>query len=158
MSKLKVALVGCGKMGVQHLRAISNSRYSEIIAISDPRINLEKIREYIGKDVDFFTPQQSCSQEPAPDAVHVVTPPASHYEVGKMALEHGAHVFIEKPFMLETWQAEELVQIAQSRGLKLFAGHQLLAQAATQKAEKLVKNIGDVVHVESYFSFRKVRR
>ena len=60
--------------------------------------------------------------------------------------------------MLETRQAEELVQIAQSRGLKLFAGHQLLAQTATQKAEELVKNIGDVVHVESYFSFRKVRR
>jgi predicted dehydrogenase/nucleoside-diphosphate-sugar epimerase len=156
--KLEVSVIGCGKMGINHLKAIKNSILGEVVAVADPIIEPNRISEILGKPIPIFRDAEDLLKKVKPEVVHVVTPPDTHYEVGKMALENGAHVFIEKPFVPKATQAEELVRIAQSRGLKIFAGHQLLAHSATVKAEGLVRNIGEIVHVESYFSFRKVRK
>ncbi|MBM4340566.1 MAG: NAD-dependent epimerase/dehydratase family protein [Deltaproteobacteria bacterium] len=157
-NKLEVGIIGIGRMGVEHLKVIAGLGNARIKGIADPRANADEIGEVIGKEARIFLSAQELFQNTHPEAVHVVTPPGTHYEYGKMALENGAHVFIEKPFVLEGNQAEELVRIAKSRGLKLIAGHQLLAQHVTRKAEEYVKNIGEIVHAESYFSFRKVRK
>jgi predicted dehydrogenase/nucleoside-diphosphate-sugar epimerase len=156
--KLGVAIIGCGKMGLQHAKVIQESKKAELIAVADPSANVETLGEIIGKEVKIYTTTRELFEEIRPDVVHVVTPPDTHYEVGKIALENGAHVLIEKPFVLKKAHAEELVRVAQSRGLKLFAGHQLLAHNSTIQAEKYVKYIGDVIHLESYFAFRKVRK
>jgi len=155
---LKVGIIGSGRMGIQHLRAVRESKSGEIIAIADTRPNASEIKEIIGNEARIFISAQELFKNSRPDVVHVVTPPGTHYEYGKMALENGAHVFIEKPFVLEGKQAEELAKMAMDRGLKLCAGYQLLAHSATKKAEAYVSNIGEIIHVESYFAFRKVRK
>lgn len=157
-NKLKIAVIGLGKMGINHVKMIKLRRYAEIVALADLSIDRARVSTFFDEIPPLFTSIEALYSSVKPDVVHIVTPPSTHYDLGKIALENDAHVFIEKPFVLKTRQAEELVQIAKSRGLQLFAGHQLLAHGATQKAECYVGNIGDIIHMESYFAFRKVRK
>ena len=111
MSKLKVALVGCGKMGMQHLRAISSSRYSEIIAISDPRTNAEKIRGVVGKNVEFFSSASELFSKTDPDAVHVVTPPLHTMKSVKWHWNTG-HMFLSRNHLC--WKLGRLRSLCKS--------------------------------------------
>jgi nucleoside-diphosphate-sugar epimerase/predicted dehydrogenase len=73
-------------------------------------------------------------------------------------LRAGCHVYVEKPFTATTAEAEALLQLAESQGLLVCAGHQLLYERPARLAEKLSRALGRIVHLESYFSFRTVRR
>jgi len=158
MEIFNAGIIGCGKMGMQHMKVINASKRAKVIAIADPRLNSAEIRQIVGKSVETYDSAEHLFSKVRLDAVHIVTPPETHYALGKLALENGAHVYIEKPFASRTREAEELIQEAERRGLKLCAGHQLLACPATKDTERIVGNIGELVHVESYFAFRKVRK
>jgi nucleoside-diphosphate-sugar epimerase/predicted dehydrogenase len=93
-----------------------------------------------------------------PDVVHVVTPPATHAFLAKACLESGANAYVEKPFALTVGEAESVLEIADSRRLRVCAAHQVLFQDAGRAYRRHLPMIGDIVHVESFFSFRPVRR
>lgn len=155
---LNVALLGCGRMGMQHVKVLAGSNRARLVAIADPRAHAADASINIGQNVEIVGRAEDLFAKLKPDAVHIVTPPETHYALGKLALENDAHVYMEKPFALRASEADELMRMAERRGLKLCAGHQLLAGAATKSAELHVGNIGEIVHVESYFAFRKVRK
>lgn len=155
---LRVALLGCGQMGLHHLRVIATLPNAKLVGIADPRAKDELIRDVAGSSVTIAASAEALLDQVRPDIVHVVTPPETHYLLGRLAIEYGTHLYVEKPFTLERRHAEELVSAAQRKGLKICAGHQLLAHEATRRAEKALPDIGKLVHVESFFSFRKVRR
>src|SRR5260370_17738245 len=60
------------------------------------------------------------------DAVAVITPVWTHYELAKAALENGKHVFVEKPFASNSAQAEELIEIAARKNLTIMVYHTFL--------------------------------
>jgi predicted dehydrogenase/nucleoside-diphosphate-sugar epimerase len=93
-----------------------------------------------------------------PDVVHICTSPASHFALARTALEAGASVYIEKPFTETATQAEELLDLARTLDRKVCAGHQLLFERPTILAKPLVRKLGPIQHVESYFAFRQARR
>ena len=93
-----------------------------------------------------------------PDVVHVVTPPNTHAELARKALEHGAHLYVEKPFAQSVSDAKELLNLAERRDLLVCAAHQVRFQQSGQDLLDQIGQIGKVAHVESYFSFRPVRR
>ena len=74
------------------------------------------------------------------DAVAVVTPVWTHYELTKKALENGKHVFVEKPFTSSIEQAEELIDIAERRGLNIMVDHTFLFTGAVRKIQELLEN------------------
>jgi len=57
------------------------------------------------------------------EAISCVVPTSSHYEVGKEIISHGLHLFLEKPMTETVEQAEELVKLAEEKGVKLQIGH-----------------------------------
>jgi nucleoside-diphosphate-sugar epimerase/predicted dehydrogenase len=93
-----------------------------------------------------------------PNVVHIITPPETHAELTKLALMHDAHVYVEKPFALNVDEAREVLDLAESRGLKVCAAHQVLFQDAGRRYREYLRLLGQPVHVESYFSFKTVRR
>lgn len=93
-----------------------------------------------------------------PEVVHIVTPPATHAALARTALEAGCHVYVEKPFVEHGAEARALLDLAAARGRLVCAGHQLLHEDPSRVARDLRPAIGRLVHVESYFSFRTVRR
>src|SRR3954453_19804506 len=89
--------------------------------------------------------------DPSVDAVAIATPPATHYPLVKRALEAGKHVLVEKPLATCTAQAEELVALAERRGLTLMPGHTFLYSPAVNKVRELIDSgeLGEIYFITS---------
>src|SRR5437879_12661980 len=72
------------------------------------------------------------------DAVAIVTPVSTHYELAKKALENGKHVFVEKPFTATSAEAEELIELADRKNLQIMVDHTCLFYGAVLKSKELV--------------------
>jgi predicted dehydrogenase len=91
-----------------------------------------------------------------PDVVHSTTPPQGHFSLAKQCLEAGSHVYLEKPFTVTAPEAEELIRLAESRGRKITAGHNLQFTLEMLEMRRLVAQGflgGKAVHLESHFSY-----
>jgi predicted dehydrogenase len=77
-------------------------------------------------------------RSPDIDAVAVVTPVWTHFELAKAALENGKHVFVEKPFTSTSHQAEQLIELAARKNLKIMVDHTFLFCGAVKKVRELV--------------------
>jgi predicted dehydrogenase/nucleoside-diphosphate-sugar epimerase len=91
------------------------------------------------------------------DVVHICSPPKTHEILSDVALEAGCHIYVEKPFAESAAVAERLLRIAEEKRLGVCAGHQLLFEKPARLARELVPVVGDIAHIESYFSFRPMR-
>jgi predicted dehydrogenase/nucleoside-diphosphate-sugar epimerase len=97
-------------------------------------------------------------QEARPDVVHIVTPPSTHASIALQAIEAGCHVYVEKPFTVTADEARRVLEAAARRQLVVVAGHQVLFERPALETLRSIGDIGRLVHVESHFSFRMVRR
>ena len=81
----------------------------------------------------------------------ICTPVDTHYEIAKAALESGKHVLIEKPMTSSTRQAEELIDLANKKNLRIFIDHTFLFTGAIQKIKDLIRagEIGDIYYFDS---------
>lgn len=103
-----------------------------------------------------FTDVKEMLASARPDVVHITTPPQSHLPLGKMCFEAGASAYIEKPFTLNTPDAEELIDLANRKGVKLTAGHNGQFTHSMNKMRRLVSENylgGRVVHMESMYGY-----
>jgi len=155
---LRVALVGCGKMGLHHLAAIAKAPGAKVVGIADPLANAEELKGLIPADARLVADVTTLLAETKPDVVHVVTPPHTHVPIARQLIEAGVHVYIEKPFALSKAEAEAVLNFAAERGVYVCAGHQNLFEKPAILAREEMGTIGRVVHIESFFSFRQVRR
>lgn len=156
--KLRAAIVGCGKMGAHHARIVHASPYAELVAVCDANSGSVSRSFPAVPDIPLFSDAEDMLRKVTPDVVHVTTPLDTHASIARLALSHGANVYVEKPFCLYTEDAESIVALADCRGLKVCAGHQVLFEKAARRTIESLGVIGQIVHVESYFSFRTVRR
>jgi predicted dehydrogenase len=75
---------------------------------------------------------------PEVDAVAVITPVWTHFELTQKALENGKHVFVEKPFTSTVAQAEQLIELAEKKNLKIMVDHTFLYTGAVKKIRQLI--------------------
>lgn len=158
VEKLRVALLGGGKMAAQHAAAIRHCEAARLVAVVDPALAPIDLKERFGDGIEFFADAAQMLREARPDVVHVVTPPQTHASLAIACLEAGAHVYVEKPFAPTLADAERVMQVADARGLKVCAAHQVLFQDAGRNYGNRLPTIGRPMHVESFFSFKPVRR
>jgi len=118
----RVAVVGVGSMGKNHVRVFSEIPGVELAGIADANLELA---EKLGSSyyIPYFSDYNEMIERVRPDAVSIVVPTSLHYEVTKDILEQGCHVLVEKPIASNSEEAHELVNLAQSLGLKLMVGH-----------------------------------
>jgi len=85
------------------------------------------------------------------DAVAIVTPVWTHFELAKAALENGKHVFVEKPFTSTSAQAEQLIELAERKNLRIMVDHTFLFNGAVRKIKELVQNgtLGPLYYFDS---------
>lgn len=156
--RIRAAVFGCGRMGLHHIKAIGVCEGTELVAVADPHVDIEAVRTALPAGVKLYQDPVALLEEQKPDVVHVVTPPDTHVAMARLALAHGAHVYVEKPFALTAEEAREVVEFARARGLTVCAGHQVLFQHAGRNYRRYVPVLREIVHIESYFSFKTVRR
>lgn len=156
--KLKVAVIGCGRMGLHHVKAIQVVGVADLVAVTDPYADETVVRQSLPDSVRFFREAITMLTEAKPDIVHIVTPPDTHVDMARLVLEHGAHVYVEKPFTLTGDSAQMLLEFARTKGLQVCAGHQVLFQHSGQHYREYLPILREIVQVDSYFSFKTVRR
>jgi predicted dehydrogenase/nucleoside-diphosphate-sugar epimerase len=155
---LRVGLVGCGKMGLHHLKAISRASRATVVGIADPLADPEALQGLVPPDVRIVPDVGALLAEARPDVVHVVTPPQTHAAIAGALIEAGVHVYVEKPFATSKVEAQGLLSLAAEHGVQVCAGHQNLFERPAILAREQIGTLGRVVHIESFFSFRQVRR
>lgn len=153
---IKVGIIGCGKVADQHAAQIQRIPAAEIVGVCDQEPLMAQQMSERFRIRKYFRNVQEMLGTVKPDVVHITTPPQSHFELGKSCLEAGCSVYIEKPFTLNTREAEELIQLANHRGLKLTAGHNAQFTHAMVRMRELVRKGylgGKPVHMESIYCY-----
>lgn len=151
MRRISVAVVGCGQVADAHLLQLRRIANADIVAVCDQHLELAHqaaVRFGVPCTFDDLAMMLATVR---PDVVHVTTPPHSHHAIVLQCLQAGVDVYVEKPFTLDVVEARHLVDIAESRGLKICLGHDQLFDPAWQTCRRMVERgeLGEIVHVES---------
>jgi predicted dehydrogenase len=111
---------------------------SEVRAIAEinPAAQARARKTYPGLTVTSSAMEVISS--PRIDAIAIVSPVWTHYELTKAALENGKHVFVEKPFTSTGAQGEELIELAQKKKLKIMVDHTFLFTGAVKRIGQLI--------------------
>lgn len=153
---LRVAIVGCGKIADAHASQIERIRGCEIAGVCDREPLMAQQLFERAPVRRHYSDVEEMLRDARPDVVHITTPPASHFELARFCLEQGCHVYVEKPFTLDARQAEELIALADAKGLKLTAGHDRQFSHAARRMRALIAEGylgGPPVHMESYYCY-----
>lgn len=153
---LKVAIVGCGKIADAHASQIQRIPGCEIVGVCDREpLMAEQLYERFPVK-GCFTDLSELMTRAQPDVVHITTPPESHFEIARFCLEHGRHVYVEKPFTLNAEEADQLVSLATEKKLKLTVGHNNQFSHVARRLRELVDAGylgGTPIHMESYYGY-----
>jgi len=117
---LKIAVFGTGHLGKFHLNNWKEIEGVELVGFFDPNDENAKVIEETYQLKRFLDPSALMD---ACDAVDIVAPTIHHFELCKMALRKGKHVFVEKPLANTMEEARELVKLAKESNLKFQVGH-----------------------------------
>lgn len=153
---LKVAIIGCGKIADGHAAVVQTIDGCEIVGVCDREPLMAKQLWERFPVKQCFTDVQELLDEAKPDLVHITTPPEGHYEIAKLCLQRGCHVYVEKPFTVYAWEAQELTDLAETKGLKLTAGHNYQFTHVARRMRALVDSGylgGAPVHMESHYCY-----
>src|SRR5690348_13037748 len=148
---IRVGVVGYGYWGpniVRNLRGQDGSRV-DMVCDKSPA-SVERVRRAYA-DVATTTEPMDVIKCPSLDAVAIITPVWTHYELAKAALENGKHVFVEKPFTSNSAQAEELIELAARKKLTIMVDHTFLFTGAVRKIRELTESgtLGDLYYYDS---------
>src|SRR5271163_997125 len=148
---IRIGVIGYGYWGPNVVRNFHTHEDSEVVMVCDksPK-SLERLKK-AHPDMPSTTEPNDILKSPKIDVVAVVTPVWTHYELAKAALENGKHVFVEKPFTCSVVQAEELIELADRKNLKIMVDHTFLFTGAVKKIRQLVDEgaLGDLYYYDS---------
>jgi predicted dehydrogenase len=149
MSKTRVAVVGAGNWGRNHVRTLAALPEAELVAVCDAdasrRDAVERqyptvtTTEHVGDALDMA------------DAAVIATPAAFHPEHARAAIERGLPVLVEKPFALSVRAAESMAELAAKNDVSVVVGHLLLFHAAVERLKALIDDgeLGDLYYLYS---------
>jgi len=153
---LKVAIIGCGKIADAHATQIQRIADCEIVGVCDREpLMARQLCERFQAGAYFSEPGELLDRV-KPDVVHITTPPASHFDLARLCLNRGCHVYVEKPFTLHAEDAHKLIQLAESRDCKVTVGHNEQFSHVARRLRRLVSDgyLGDsIVHMESHYGY-----
>src|SRR5215470_13261563 len=104
MQKIRAAVVGAGYLGRFHAQKYAQASDCELVAVVDPR---QEVRDKVAVEVGAPAVGDYRELLGRVEAVSVVTPTPTHFEIARDFLSAGAHVLVEKPITEELWQARE---------------------------------------------------
>ena len=120
------------------MRNLASLEDSHVLSIAEMSPSARKRAQTAYPGISVTADAWDVISSPKIDAVAVVTPVWTHYELAKAALENGKHVFVEKPFTSNAAQAEELINLAQRKNLTIMVDHTFLFTGAVKKISQLI--------------------
>ena len=120
---VKFGVVGYGYWGPNVVRNLDRLDEAQVVAVCDKSPSARKKVKRAHPNVRVTDDAAELMSSTEIDAIAVVTPVWTHYELAKAALENGKHIFVEKPFTSNRAQAEELIELAARKNLKIMVDH-----------------------------------
>lgn len=146
-----VGVVGCGYWGPNLIRNFKSLRSCRLKAMCD--VSESRIRHLQGlySDVEGVTDFGHMLNGAGIDAIVIATPVKHHFALAKASLLAGKHTLIEKPMAASSEECEELIEIAEQKGLVLMVGHTFLYSAPVRRIIEIVEagDIGEIRYINS---------
>lgn len=148
---IRLGVIGYGYWGPNIVRNFNSVENAQVKMIAD---GADKAFKRAKKD----HPQITVTRDPEEilmaadiDAVAIVTPVSTHFQLAKKALEQGKHVFVEKPFTATVAQAEELIELAEKKRLKIMVDHTFIFTSSVRKIKELIDEdiLGNIYYYDS---------
>jgi predicted dehydrogenase len=151
MKPIVVGVVGCGYWGpnlVRNFKSLPDCELKAMCDLSEARL---KHMQGLYPNVEGMTDFGHMLNGVGVDAVVVAAPVKHHFPLAKTALLAGKHTLIEKPMAASSAECEELIEIAQSKGLVLMVGHTFLYSAAVRKIAEITQagDLGEIRYINS---------
>ena len=147
---MKVGIIGLGYWGPNLVRNfLAHNQVENIIACDKRHDRLKFIKSKFPSVT--LTENYSDLINSNLDIIAIATPVDTHFNLSKKALEAGKHIWVEKPFTSTSEQGEELIEIAETKNLKIFVDHTFIYTGAVRKMKELVdkKELGNILHFDS---------
>jgi predicted dehydrogenase len=148
---LRVGVIGYGYWGPNIVRNFHAQDQSRVVAVCDKsQKSLAKVRHAF-PDMVTTDDVDDLLTSPDIDLIAVVTPVWTHYELAKKALQNGKHVFVEKPFTCSVAQGEELIELAERKGLKIMVDHTFLFTGSVRRMKQMIDEgtLGELYYYDS---------
>lgn len=142
---MKYALIGCGRIATNHVKAVLNNKLEFVAACDIEPDNIEKLlvkhdlqsNKAIKRYSDY---RQMISENPDLQLVAIATSSGAHAEIALYCIDHGINVIIEKPMAMSMADAEEIIKRSSEKGVKVSACHQNRFNVAVQKTRKALED------------------
>ena len=158
---INLAIVGLGYWGpnlVRNFTQIDGCKVKVCCDLSEDNLSRAKAQH---PDIETTNSYDSLLQDPEIQAIVIATSAGTHYDLAKPAIEHGKHVYVEKPLTLDVTHAEELVRLAKQNKKKLMVGHLMEYHPAVEMLKNAVEDheLGDIYYLYSQrVNLGKIRR
>lgn len=148
---IKFGVIGYGYWGPNIVRNLRSQDSATVVTICDKSPAALRRAKQAHPDVDVTTDFNEVLTSPNIDAVAVITPVWTHFELAKNALLNGKHVFVEKPFTSTSAQAMELIELAEKKNLQIMVDHTFLFTGAVKKIHQLIDDstLGKLYYYDS---------
>ena len=148
---LRIGIIGYGYWGPNLVRNFNSAEGAQVEMVCDiNQQSLKKVRKNY-PTVRVTTDCDELIKDPNIDIVGIATPVFTHFELAKKVLQEGKNVFVEKPFTYTCAEAEELIELAEKKNLKIMVDHTFLYTGAVRKIKHLVEDnvLGKIYYYDS---------
>lgn len=148
---ISVGVVGCGYWGpnlIRNFKLLSKCNVKVVCDSNEARLNhITGMHSGVQGVSDY----NLLLNDAGLDAVVIATPVRGHYGLAKASLLAGKHTFIEKPMASSSAECEELIEIADSKGLALMIGHTFIYSSPVRKIAEIIQagDIGELLYINS---------
>lgn len=141
---MKYALIGCGRIATNHVKAVINNKLEFVAACDNVPENIENLLAkhdlQNDKSIERYSDYKKMIEEhPELELVAIATPSGIHAEIALYCIDHGINVIIEKPMAMNMADAEEIIKRSEEKGVKVCACHQNRFNVAVQKTRKAIE-------------------
>lgn len=146
----KICVVGAGYWGKNHIKTCHGLEVLYGVVDSSKKVRDEIAIDY--PNVDVF-PDVESAFEKSFDGFILSTPAATHYNLAKRIILNKYDILIEKPMVLSTAHAVELVELAKTNSVNIMVGHVLLFHPAIRKIKTIIES-GEIGELQYLYSNR----
>lgn len=149
---IKVAVVGAGSMGMNHLRVLRDFSKEQVQLVGVAESFAPNLERAISRfHVPGYSDYRVMVEQTHPSLVAVVVPTFLHFEIAAYLLDHGINILLEKPMTSTVEEALALIELAQARGVKIAVGHiERFNPAIKEVKHRLVQGqLGRVFHLHA---------
>ncbi len=154
MRKIKTAVIGAGFMGKVHTEMIRRLGFVEVAGVA--AVSKEEAAQFaklmsVERTTDNY---MELIADPEIEAVHICTPNVLHAPIAKAAIEAGKHVLCEKPLAMSVAEAQEMLDLAQKKGVVHCVNHNLRYYPVVQHIRQMIQagQLGEILIVQGTYS------